>query len=68
MDKQIDIHIFGMDENLFQKLFLEKKNLININDIGIIENRQINFGIKKKKKIIIYLSLLLLNYFEKNTI
>ena len=44
MDKLIDIHICDMNGTLFQKLFPKEQTLINDQDIGIIENRQNNFG------------------------
>ena len=40
MEKQIDIHIFGMNDKLFQQLFPEKQNSIDEKDIGKIENRK----------------------------
>ena len=48
MDKQIDIHIFDMDDNLFKELFPEEQNSIDEKDIGKIENRKKYFGIEKK--------------------
>jgi len=48
MDKQIDIHIFGMDDKLFQDLFPEKQNSIEEKDIGKIENRKKYFEVKKE--------------------
>ena len=47
MEKQIDIHIFGMDDKLFQKLFPIKKNSIEEKDIGKIEIRKEIFEINK---------------------
>ena len=47
MEKQIDIHIFGMDDKLFQKLFPIKKNSIEEKDIGKIEIRKEIFEIEK---------------------
>ena len=40
MDKQIDIHIFGMDDNLFKELFPKEQNSIDEKNIGKIENRK----------------------------
>jgi len=59
MDKQIDIHIFGMDDKLFQDLFPEKQNSIEEKDIGKIENRKKYFDVKKGVVIFIFLFLFL---------
>ena len=40
MDKQIDIHIFGIEDKLFQDWFPEKQNSIEEKNIGKIENRK----------------------------
>lgn len=48
MDKQIDIHIFGMDDKLFQQLFPEEQNSIDEKDIGKIEFRKKIIRIEKK--------------------
>ena len=47
MDKQIDIHIFGMDDKLFKKLFPKEQNSIDEKNIGKIENRKNYFQINK---------------------
>jgi hypothetical protein len=46
MDKQIDIHIFDMDDKSFQELFPKEENSIDEKDIGKIENRKKIFGIQ----------------------
>ena len=43
MEKQIDIHIFGMDDKLFKELFPKEQYLIEEKDIGKIENRKKKF-------------------------
>jgi hypothetical protein len=50
MDKQIDIHIFDMDDKLFQELFPKEENSIDEKDIGKIENRKKIFGIQDIEK------------------
>ena len=47
MDKQIDIYIFGMDDKLFQELFPEKQNPIEVENIGKIEFRKKILNIEK---------------------
>ena len=47
MDKQIDIYIFGMDDKLFQDLFPEKQNPIEMENIGKIEFRRKILKIEK---------------------
>ena len=47
MDKQIDIHIFDMDDILFQQLFPEEHKSIEEKNIGKIENRKNFFKIDK---------------------
>ena len=46
-DKQIDIHIFDMDDLLFQQLFPEENKSIEEKNIGKIENRKNFFKIDK---------------------
>lgn len=48
MDKQIDIHIFDMDDKLFQELFSDEQNSIDAKNIEKIENRKKYFGVEKK--------------------
>ena len=48
MEKQIDIHIFDMKDELFQVLFPENQNLIDDKNIGKIKNGKTIFGILKK--------------------
>ena len=50
MDKQIDIHIFDMDNKLFQELFPKEEKLIDEKDIGKIENRKKYFDIENDRE------------------
>ena len=50
MVKQIDIHIFGMDEKLFEQIFPKDHKSIEVENIGKIENRKKYFGIDFKKE------------------
>ena len=59
MDKQIDIHIFDMDDKLFQELFPKEENSIDEKDIGKIENRKKIFGIQDIEKTNLLLPVLI---------
>ena len=48
MEKQIDIHIFDMKDELFQRLFPKNQDYIDDKNIGKIKNGKATFGIGKK--------------------
>ena len=50
MEKQIDIHIFDMNDKLFQQLFPKEQKSIDLKDIGKIENGKIIIKIPKSEE------------------
>lgn len=62
MVKQIDIHIFGMDEKLFEQIFPKEHKSIEVENIGKIENRKKYFEINFKNED---LNLLIPFFIEK---
>ena len=69
MVKQIDIHIFGMDEKLFEQIFPKEHKSIEAENIGKIENRKKYFEINfKNEDLNLFIPFFIENFRKSDTI